>query len=144
MDGRSFDDLTRLVADGSRTRRALVRRVVLGAGAAALVGLRSGQFGAREAMAAGDATCQAAVPSEFVSKNSCQELACGPSPNCLCAQTVGHIPTCVTNYDPHKQKDCPKEDECSEKRRCKNGFVCAKVQGCCGPDKRKCLRRCPT
>jgi hypothetical protein len=142
MDGRSFDDLTRLVAHGSRTRRALVRRLAGGA-AVALLGLAGGEFGAAKVAAAGDATCQAADPSQFVSKNACQELPCGPSPNCLCVQTVGHVPTCVANYNPHKQKDCPKDDECGEHRPCKNGFVCAKIQGCCGPNKRKCLRRCP-
>src|SRR5262245_61923597 len=123
MDGRSFDDLTRLVAHAAPTRRALVRRLIDAAGAAALVGLGPGRFGATEALAGGDATCQAADPSQFVSKHACQELACGPSPNCLCVQTVGHIPTCISNYDPHKQNDCPNEDECSEHRPCKNGFV---------------------
>jgi hypothetical protein len=114
-----------------------------GAGAAALLRVLGGVFAVPEATAAGDAICQAAEPSQFVSKNACEELQCGPHPNCLCVQTVGHIPTCVTNYRPHKQSDCPDEDECGTQRPCKKGFVCAKVQGCCGPNKRKCLRRCP-
>jgi len=139
MEQRRFDDLTRTWARLEPTptsRRRVLRGVLslLGLGAAASVA---------DTSAAGSGTCRAAPPSAYVSKRSCEVLACGTTDGCICVQTLGHVPVCVTGFDPSNRNDCPREDECNKRRSCRNGFVCAKVGNCCGRPFRRCLRRCP-
>ena len=145
MDDRRLETLARAFAVGAASRRRVVGRLVVGAGAglATLLGLDSGRFEPAPAAAVGSGTCRAAQPRQFVSKNACRELRCGPTNACVCVQTIGHVPTCVANFDPNDRGDCPEGNECGEGRPCPNGFVCAKVMGCCGGNLRKCLRRCP-
>lgn len=143
MDEQRFDDLARRWsrADGARsTRRAALGRTATLLAAATPVGLLTGR---RAADAAGAATCRAAQPITFISKQACQVLPCGSTPGCLCVQTLGHRAECVAGFDPANRNDCPRDDECNDRRPCRNGFVCAKVLRCCGKPHRRCLRRCP-
>ena len=146
MDEQRFDDLTRTLVTGSASRRRVLRGLLAtgGAGVASLVGL-SGRFGVETAEARYNGTCrdQTVRPEDFVSKNGCGNLPCGPEGSgCVCAQTLGHVRYCVQGFDPTSKKDCPKKDECGDRRPCANGFVCAKTQNCCGTSYRKCLRKC--
>ncbi|MBA3414308.1 MAG: hypothetical protein H0U10_03670 [Chloroflexia bacterium] len=94
--------------------------------------------------AAGDGICKSVKPSEFVSKHSCVQLACGNNPDCLCVQTLGHNPMCLIGFDPDDPADCPSKDECGDRRPCPPGKFCAKTTACCGTTFRRCLKRCPT
>lgn len=96
------------------------------------------------AEAAGDAICRRADTSEYVTKNKCNTLACGGREGCICVQTLGHKPRCVMGFDPDNPNDCPKHNECNKRRTCGKGMLCAKVQGCCGTQRRRCLKRCLT
>lgn len=144
MDRRRFDHLTRSLASGG-SRRGLLRGVAA-AGAAAFaaqIGVGTGRWGVPRASAFNE-ICRQSPAASFVSKGACETLSCGPAErNCVCVQTLGHVPTCVRGFDPaNPRPDCPTKDECSDGRPCPNGRVCAKVEGCCTRRFRSCLPRC--
>ena len=139
MDHGRFDRLARGLAHAAEvsTRRGAFARL----GGLALLAAVSSR---REMAAVGSGTCRAASPNQFISKHACVVLLCGTAPECLCVQTLGHNPVCVTGFNPTNRNDCPKTDECNEVNRpCRAGFVCAKVGSCCKRRYRKCLSRCP-
>lgn len=141
MDERRFDDAARSwgrVGGAAATRRSAVRALL------GLVGLGAGVVaGSGDADAVGSGTCRAADPSSYITKQQCNELPCGNAPGCLCIQTLGHIPHCLTGFDPNTPSDCPRRDECNDRNPCPNGQFCAKVGSCCPGNFRRCLRRCP-
>lgn len=146
MDEQRFDDLTRTLVTGSASRRRVLRGLLAtgGAGVASLVGL-NGRFGVDTAEAGHHQTCKKAQPTDFMSKQACVQLPCGPSDKeCVCAQTLGHRPFCVQGFKvEERSKDCPTKNECGGRRPCPNDFVCAKTTACCpGNNYRKCLREC--
>ena len=140
MEDARFDQIARRLAVS--TNRTTTRRGAFAKLGGALVFVSTLSRG-ENAGAAGSGTCRSADPSQFITKQQCNVLACGNTPGCLCIQTLGHVPECVTGFNTSAQGDCPKEDECNDKSPCRSGFVCAKTRSCCDTSFRKCLRRCP-
>ena len=135
MEGHRFDRLARAFA------RRTTRRLVVGAGALAI-----GVSGLRQEIptteAAGGSFCRTLPPNQIISKHSCVSTACGTTEGCVCVQTPGHVVRCAARFDP--ATDCPRTDECSDRRPCGQGKFCAKVSKCCGDRPRRlCLRPCP-
>ena len=135
MESDRFDRIAKAV--GRRTSR----RMAVAAGA-----LVFGFFGLRRevpmAKAAGSEFCRSLEPDQIISKHSCFSTNCGGSPECVCVQTPGHHVRCAASFE--WPKDCPRRDECSERRPCGGGRFCAKVFKCCNNRPRRvCLRPCP-
>jgi hypothetical protein len=135
MEDHRFDRLAKAFA------RRTTRRLAVGSGALAI-----GTSGLRPAIpqaeAAGTRDCQGLMPTEFINKHHCEIHDCGSTEGCVCVQTPGHHVRCAASFD--KNDDCPKTDECSDRRPCGRGQFCAKVSACCGDRPRRiCLRPCP-
>jgi hypothetical protein len=145
VDDRRFDDLTRVLAAGPGSRRRLLAGSV--AGLAAFLGIGRGRFPLEAAAETPNQFCQATFdtdPSLIVSKNGCGTTTCGGNPSCFCVQTVGHIPRCLIGFDPTPgQQNCPAKDQCKRHQDCRGNEFCAKVEGCCGRPRKKCLKPCP-
>jgi len=135
MENDRFDRIAKAVG-----RRATRRRAV--AAGALVVGFSGLRRDVPLSEAAGTDFCQTLEPDQIISKHSCVSTQCGGSPDCVCVQTPGHHVRCAARFvSPH---DCPRQDECSERRPCGRGKFCAKVFACCnGRNRRICLRPCP-
>ena len=135
MENDRFDRIAKAV--GRRT----TRRLAIGAGAlyAGFSGLR-GDVPLTEA--AGSDFCRTLGPDKIISKHSCFRSECGGSGSgCVCVQTPGHHVRCAAHFE--APNDCPRKDECSERRPCGRGKFCAKVSKCCNNRSRRiCLRPC--
>ena len=148
MDPRRFDDMTRAIAVSRSSRRRVLRSALGGAGSGvvALFGLDR-RPSSREAAAVGRQFCRSAFKTKedsIVTANYCGRTPCGNTPGCFCIQSVGDIPRCLTGFDPvHGSEDCPGKDQCDQDGGCRPGEFCAKVEGCCGTMRKKCLKRCP-
>lgn len=153
MESQRFDDLARDLGADPASRRRLLRGALAGgaAGLAALLGLAPGRLGPASVLASvADQACQAAYaadPRSVVSKNACGETGatrCGADNQGVCVQTVGHLPRCLTGFNPELgRRQCPRKDRCDAHRDCRPGFFCAKVEGCCGRSHNTCLRAWP-
>ena len=144
MDSERFDALVRDLSARSANRRRLGRGVLVATALSAIALLPDdAHFGGSTAGAAGSKVCKRAQPTRFISLQACETLVCGSTAGCLCAQTVGHVPTCVSGFDPANQAACPTYKSCKSNNNCPAGQVCAKVDRCCGDGKHRCLPRCP-
>jgi hypothetical protein len=144
VDDRRFDDLTRSFASGSASRRRLLAGSV--AGLATFLGVARGGFPLEAAAETPNQFCQATYdtdPKAITSKNACGVTTCGNNPSCFCVQTVGHIPRCLTGFDPRLKKHCPPKSQCKRHHDCPGNEFCAKVEGCCEKPLKKCLKPCP-
>jgi hypothetical protein len=135
MEDHRFDRLARAFA------RRTTRRFAVGSAALA-IGVSELRAAILRAEAAGTSDCQGLDPTEFINKHHCEIHDCGSTEGCVCVQTPGHHVRCAASFD--KNHDCPKTDECSDRRPCGRGRFCAKVSACCGDRPRRiCLRPCP-
>jgi hypothetical protein len=135
MEDHRFDRLARAFA------RRTSRRFAVGAGALA-IGMSGLRQATPQAEATGSGFCRERESDEIISKHSCFSTNCGGSPECVCVQTPGHHVRCAASFE--WPKDCPRRDECSERRPCGGGRFCAKVFKCCNNRPRRvCLRPCP-
>jgi hypothetical protein len=137
MEDHRFDRLARAFAYRT-TRRLAVGSAALAIGVSEL---RAAILGAE---AAGTSDCQGLDPPDFINKHHCGNTHCGNNPgsDCVCVQTPGHHVRCAASFNP--DADCPRTDECSDRRPCGRGRFCAKVSACCGDRPRRiCLRPCP-
>jgi len=136
VENDRFDRIAKAV--GRRT----TRRRAVGAGAL-FVGFSGLRRDVRLAEAAGSEFCRTLEPDQIISKHSCVRTECGASGSgCVCVQTPGHHVRCAAHFE--SPDDCPRQDECSERRPCGRGKFCAKVFACCnGRNRRICLRPCP-
>lgn len=137
MEDHRFDRLAKAFA-----RRAS-RRFAVGSGALA-IGVSGLRAAIPRAEAAGTSKCQGLESEKYISKHHCGITNCGGNPesDCVCVQTPGHHVRCAASFNP--DADCPRTDECSDRRPCGRGRFCAKVFACCNDRPRRvCLRPCP-
>jgi hypothetical protein len=137
VENHRFDRIAKAV--GRRT----TRRLAVGAGAL-VIGIPGLRRDVPLAEAVGTDFCRTLEPDRIISKHSCVSTNCGSTAEseCVCVQTPGHHVRCAARFE--VPNDCPRKDQCSERRPCGRGKFCAKVFACCNNRTRRiCLRPCP-
>jgi hypothetical protein len=140
MDADRFDSLARLLTT-IRSRRSVGRLLgdlSLGGVLAGFVAAGPKAASANQDKSKVDRRCKG---KPAISDNVCPSGGSGCDDideDCLCTKTIDRGTECLR----FEGEGCSEVDECDQSNDCTGKRICAKVGGCCGGKRNRCLRRC--